>query len=236
MRKWVAVLVAAVAVVGVVALVLTQRNQEEAHAQEVAQWQQDLQTWESSQAEALIPPEGPLLSEMITGAAMSDLPSAAPVPVADIDDVNAACTRLTAYTGAVDDAPGPPAGPANADFTEDERRRFEADLHALQEFRDAIEADGDLIRRFCGTYPLLITAHTDGGPEAAQMMAEGLATQCPLDELAQACQELQAAAAGETATVVLDQEHIATVINEELTSAEETISTAAETFQDRMAT
>src|SRR5699024_2386854 len=100
-RKWVVLLIAAVVVIAVVAVVLTQQSQQQARAEQVDQWHQDLHAWEESQAEALAAPEGPVLSEVVTGAAMTALPPAHAEQVADVDEVNAACTSLTAYASSV---------------------------------------------------------------------------------------------------------------------------------------
>src|SRR5699024_4985806 len=82
-RKWVVLPIAAVAVIAVVAVVLTQQSQQQARAEQVDQWHQDLHAWEESQAEALAAPEGPVLSEVVTGAAMTALPPAHAEQVAD---------------------------------------------------------------------------------------------------------------------------------------------------------
>src|SRR5699024_12456836 len=111
----------------------------------------DLQAWEGSQAEAVGAPEGPVLSEVVTGAAMTALLPAHAEQVADVDEVNAACTSLTAYASSVSDAPGPPAAPADADFTDAERERFDQDLQALDTVRETIAPAAITIRQFCGT-------------------------------------------------------------------------------------
>src|SRR5699024_7060504 len=160
---------------------------QQAEAARVDQWHQDLQVWEEAQAEALAAPEGPLLSEVVTGAAMTALPPEHADQVADVDEVNAACTSLTAYASKVSEAPGPPAAPADADFTDTERERFDRDLQALQTFRETVAPAASTIRQFCGSYPLLVMAHTEGGPDAVSSFGQALAVQCPLAELDQAC-------------------------------------------------
>src|SRR5699024_12662487 len=97
---------------------------------------------------------------------MTALPPAHAEQVADVDEVNAACTSLTAYASSVNDAPDPPAAPADDEFTDAERERFDQDLQALDTFRETITTAASTIRQFCGTYPLLVPHHAEGGAAA----------------------------------------------------------------------
>src|SRR5699024_3072967 len=143
-------------------------------------------------------------------------------------------TSLTAYASSVSDAPGPPAAPADADFTDAERERFDQDLQALDTFRETITPEASTIRQFCGTYPRLVTPHAEGGDGAAPSFGPALEVQCALAELDETCAALQEAASGQMPEAQVDAGKVTEVIREELRAAEETISEAAAAFQQAL--
>lgn len=234
MRKWVGLIAVAVIAIGAAVVFLTHRAQDEAHAQDVAAWHTQLQEWEETRAQQLQPPQDPLLSDVVTGAAMAGVQVPGPAALADVDQVNAACTTWTSFASEVQSAPGPPAAPAGSDFTPAEQQRFDDDLQALQQLRNTIDPAASTIRRFCGTYPLLISAHVDGGDDSGQLIAQALATQCPLPQLEQACRKLHAAASGRGDAATIDSGHVRAVISDQLETAEQTIDAAAATFHERL--
>lgn len=241
MRRWVIVAVVLVLVVAGTAIALTRGGGEDSAA--AADWQADLATWESEQAEALVPPEGPALTDVVTGDAMT--PIGAEGTQESVDEVNAACTRLTAFADQVRDTPGPPAIPAEVDPTQEQTAAFEADLAALTTFQHAVEEPGATLRQFCGTYPVLISAHQGHGDsdEARQTFTQALDAQCPLPDLADACSALAAGAQmaseeqdGEPSSPpAIDPAAVRQVIAAELTAAESEIDGAAVAFADALA-
>lgn len=237
MRRWVIVAVVAVLVVAGLIFAFV-RGGSDGDTAAAADWQADLVAWESKQAEALVVPEGAALSAVVTGAAMS--PIGGDGTEESIDEVNAACTRLTAFADQVRDAPGPPAIPAGVDATEEQTEAFEADLAAMTSFQQAVQDPGATLRQFCGTYPVLISAHQSDGDldEARQMFATALDAQCPLPDLAAACSDLSSGAqqGGESgdgdpgSPAALEPAQIRQVIADELTAAEQEIDGAASAF------
>lgn len=208
-------------------------NQEQERA--LADWQSDVQSWRAQQVEALALPEGPALTAVVTGAAMT--PIGGEGTGESIDEVNAACTRLTAFTDVVRDTPGPPALPAGLDADQDQLAAFEASLAALTTFQQAVSEPAATVRQFCGTYPLLILAHTAEGEadEARLAFARALETQCPLADLAEACRALAsgariAAGDAEGEPPAIEPERIRSVIAENLAAVEDQIDGAASAF------
>src|SRR5690625_6151339 len=63
------------------------------------------------------------------------------------------------------------------------------------------------IRQFCGTYPLLVTSHAEGGADAVSSFGQALDVQCPLAELDETCAALQEAASGQTPEAQRSEEH-----------------------------
>lgn len=223
-----------------VTLALTRDSGEDRAA--AADWQADLVAWESQQAEALQLPDGTALSAVVTGEAMSPIGSDGTRE--SVDEVNAACTRLTAFADQVRDTPGPPAIPADVEATHEQTEAFEADLAALTTFQQSVQTPGATLRQFCGTYPVLVGAHQSEADtdEARQTFAQALQAQCPLPDLADACGALAAGAqsggaasdgdqAGEPSSPpAIEPGQIRQVITEELTAAEEEIDGAATAF------
>src|SRR5699024_1523301 len=114
-----------------------------------------------------------------------------------VDEVNAACTRVTAFAEQVRNAPGPPAIPADTEVTPEQTEAFEADLAALTAFQQAVQEPAATLAQFCGSYPVLISAHqADGAEQSRQRFTQSLDTQCPLADLADACTALSASAQG----------------------------------------
>ena len=237
MRRW--VIVAVVAVLVIAGLIFAfARGGSDGDTAAAADWQADLVAWESEQAEALVVPEGTALSAVVTGAAMS--PIGGDGTQESIDEVNAACTRLTAFADQVRDAPGPPAIPTDVDATEEQTEAFEAVLAAMTSFQQAVQDPGATLRQFCGTYPVLISAHQSDGDldEARQMFATALDAQCPLPDLAEACTALstgaqQAGAGGDGepgSPPAVEPAQIRQVIAGGLTAAEQEIDGAATAF------
>jgi len=223
MRRWATAGVVVVLVAVVVGVLLTRGGDSEQEAA-LATWQADLAEWESAQSEALVLPDGPALTDVVTGAALSPVGGAGTAE--SLDEVNAACTRLTAFADQVQDTPGPPALPIDVDAGAEQTDAFEADLDALTTFQQAVDGPAATVRQFCGTYPLLITAHTvDDAEEAEVMFAQALRTQCPLAELAEVCESL-AAGQGPAPSA----EEVPAVVAEQLGAAEVAIDDAATAF------
>lgn len=237
MRRW--VIVAVIGALVVAGLIFAfARGGSSGDTAAAADWQADLVTWESEQAEALVLPEGTALSAVVTGDAMS--PIGGDGTEESVDEVNAACTRLTAFTDQVRDTAGPPAIPVDVEATEEQTEAFEADLAAMTSFQQAVQAPAATLRQFCGTYPVLIGAHQSEGAadEARQTFAQALDAQCPLPDLAEACSALSAGAQqaaeeddGEPGSPpAIDRAQIREVIAAELNAAEQDIDGAATTF------
>src|SRR5699024_137277 len=127
--------------------------------------------------------------------------------------------------------PGPPAAPADADFADAERERFDQDLQALETFRETIAPAASTIRQFCGTYPLLVTSHAEGGADAVPSFGQALDVQCPLAELDETCAALQEAASGQMPEAEVDAVKFTESLTAERRSAEGALSAAAATFQ-----
>lgn len=218
-----------VVLVAVVVGVLLTRGGDSEQEAALATWQADLAEWESAQSEALVLPDGPALTDVVTGAALSPVGEAGTTE--SLDEVNAACTRMTAFADQVQDTPGPPALPAEAEADAEQTAAFEADLDALTTFQQAVGGPGATLRQFCGSYPLLITAHTTEDAEEGQVMfAQALQTQCPLAELAEVCQSLTTGASGQGDSEPVDGEQVRSVLTEQLGAAEEEIDGAASAF------
>ncbi|WP_147918421.1 hypothetical protein [Ruania zhangjianzhongii] len=241
MRRWVIVAVVLVLAAAGVTMALTRDAGGDNAA--AADWQADLTGWEGEQAQALVPPDGPALSAVVTGEAMS--PLGGDGTEESVDEVNAACTRLTAFADQVRDTPGPPAVPAQVQVSEEQTAAFESDLAALTTFQQAVQEPAATLRQFCGTYPVLIGAHQSDGDadEARQTFAQALDAQCPLPDLADACSALSAGAqqggegsGGEPGSPpAIEPARIRQVIVAELTATEEAIDDAATAFAAELA-
>lgn len=241
MRRWAVVVVVGVLIAVAVTFALTRSSGSDTAA--AADWQADLVAWESEQAEALVLPEGTALTAVVTGDAMSPIGAAGTDE--SVDEVNAACTRLTAFVDQVRDTPGPPAIPADVEATDEQTAAFEADLAALTTLQQSVQEPGATVRQFCGTYPVLIDAHQSDGDidEARQMFAQALDAQCPLPALADACAALSSGAqmaAGEQdgepgSPPAIEPDQIRSEIAEQLAAAEEEIDGAATAFADALA-
>ncbi|WP_022917717.1 hypothetical protein [Ruania albidiflava] len=222
MRGWAIAGVVGVLIAVVVAVALTHGGGEEQDAA-LTSWQDDLAEWETEQMQTLVLPEGPALTDVVTGAALH--PIGRDAAVESLDEVNDACTRLTAFADQVDSTPGPPALPTDVTASEEQTADFEADLAALTTFQQALDGPAATVRQFCGTYPLLVTAHTvDDVEEAEAMFAQALRTQCPLAELAEVCESL---AAGQGTAPPAEAP---AVVAEQLGAAEAAIDEAASAF------
>jgi hypothetical protein len=191
-RRW--LLVAVVLAVVAVLVVLAARGGggSAERAESIAQWGADLRTWEQERLAqfgpdgALVPTTQPL-SAVVLGSA--DAPVlAGEEPGESLDAVNAACTAQASFPETVRGLPAPPAAPAGLDLEHPDAEavvaRFDADRAALAAFVGAVGTDEPQVRQFCGTYPVLVAAHSNAamtGPADANLqLADALATQCYL--------------------------------------------------------
>ena len=101
---------------------------------------------------------------------------------------------------------------------------------------------GATLRQFCGTYPVLIGVHNSDGDldERRLAFAQALETQCPLDEVAEACRSLASGArvaAGDAQgePTPIDPDAIRAMISAGLSPAEYEIETAASAFTEDLA-
>ncbi len=222
-----------VVLVAAVVTVLLVRGGDGEQEAALAAWQADLQAWQSEQVEALTLPDGPALTEVVTGAAMAPIGEVGEVE--SLDEVNAACTRATAFAEQVLSTPGPPAAPATLEPGAEQSAAFEADLAALTTFQQAVAGPQSTLRQFCGTYALLIIAHTtEDAEEARVLFAQALHSQCPLEELAEECRSLIAGAQGQAGAQPVDLAAVREVIATSLGAAEDELDGAASAFADAL--
>ncbi|TDE97601.1 hypothetical protein EXU48_05335 [Occultella glacieicola] len=193
-RRW--LLAAAVLVVVVVVVVLALRSGGPAAERRaaIAQWDADLLDWEVQRLAEFGPDGARVPTAEPLGAVVLGLASA-PVLAGEataesLDAVNAACTAQASFPEVVRSVPAPPAAPPGLDTEHADAdgvvARFDADRGALAAFVDATGADEAAVRQFCGTYPPLVSAHSDaaagatGPAEANARIVDALSTQCYL--------------------------------------------------------